>query len=103
MNNKDSVEKFNHSSIDELVISKLKKLTQCLTPVRDIALLIGIPEGELRRELANPNSEIYKAYYTTKAEVALEIRRRDIQLAEDGSPSAAEKVTTYLRNMSNDE
>lgn len=81
----------------------MKELTQALTPVGDIALLLDIPEGELRRELANPKSEIYKAYYTTKAEVALEIRRRDIQLAEDGSPSAADKVAEYLRKMNIDE
>jgi len=78
-------------------------LIRALTPIKDIALLLDIPEGELRRELTKPNGEIYKAYYKTKAEVELHMRQRDIELAEDGSPSAAEKVAEYLRKMNIDE
>lgn len=57
---------------------------------------------ELRDAVNTQGSPAREAFYRGMAETALQIRERDLQLAEAGSPSADEALKNYLRNMIND-
>lgn len=83
----------------EISIPKIEELAKALTPVPDMAILLGIPESELRMTLSDPCSDVSKAFHKTIAEVALRIRQRDIDLADAGSPTAAEAVSHHLTKM----
>ncbi len=77
--------------------------TEALTPISDMAVLMGVPDSYLRTVLLDPDNEITQVYRLTKAQTALAIRKRDIELAEAGSPTAAVAVAAYLKQMTQDE
>ncbi len=87
----------------EETLLRVKELSEALTPISDMAILMGVLESELRTVLLDPDNEITKVYRETKAQMALAIRRRDIELAEAGSPTAAVSVASYLKQMTQDE
>ena len=77
--------------------------TRMLTPIADMAVLLDMPESELRDILSNPDDDIAKAFRRTKAEVALDIRKRDIEMAAAGSPTAVVTVSNHLAKLLSDE
>lgn len=81
------------------VLDKVKELAEALTPVPDMAILLGMPESKLRVILDDPENEICQVFRKTLAEVSLKIRKRDLELSEAGSPTAAEAVTKHLSKM----
>lgn len=83
--------------------SKVVELTKQLTPICDMAVLLGMAESDLRNELAVPASDVCVAYRRARAEVALEIRQRDIDMAAAGSPTAAENVSHHLAKLLQDD
>ena len=82
---------------------EISDLVSKLTPISDMAILLGVTEIELREALDDPTSPAAYAYKAAKARVALQLRERDIELASAGSPTAAENVTLYYRQMLQDE
>lgn len=74
-----------------------------MTPISDMALLLGMDEIELRDAIDEYESPISIAYRKAKAEVALEIRKANIALAREGDKDAAERVAEYFLNMTRDE
>lgn len=81
----------------------VSELASCFTPVTDIAILLDVSELELRTAIADKESPVSKAYHRAKAEAALSIRRRDISLAEAGSPTAADAVREHMLRMEADD
>lgn len=77
--------------------------TRMLTPIADMAVLLDMPESDLRTLLSNPDDDIAKAFRRTKAEVALDIRKRDIEMAAAGSPTAAVTVSNHLAKILSDD
>lgn len=84
-------------------LNLIRDLALALTPISDMALLMGIPESTLRLELGDRSTDASRIYRTARAETALRLRRRDMELAEAGSPSAAEAVSVHYRRMLQDE
>lgn len=82
--------------------SQVAELAASFTPIEDIAVLLDVPEMELRTELADRNSEVARAYRRAKAEAGLKIRQRDISLADAGSPTAADAVRSHYISMEDD-
>ena len=82
---------------------EISRLVANLTPISDMAILLDVTEIELREALDDPNSPASYAYRDAKARVALQLRERDIELAGAGSPTAAENVSYYFRQMLQDE
>ena len=82
---------------------EISDLVSKLTPISDMAILLGVTEIELREALDDPTSPASYAYRDAKARVALQLRERDIELASAGSPTAAENVVYYFRQMLQDE
>ena len=82
---------------------EISDLVSKLTPISDMAILLGVTEIELREALDDPTTPASNAYRTAKALAALQIRERDIELASAGIPTAAENVGYYFRQMLQDE
>ena len=82
-------------SILEIDYELFKRLVRALTPIADIAVLMG--EAILRDNIEDLNTPVSKAFRRIRAETALEIRERNIEYMEAGSPSATEKVSEYLK------
>lgn len=81
----------------------MRELTEKLTPLSDMALLMEIPRSELVLAVADTSNPLSRVYHETRARAALKIRERNIELAEAGSPTASVAVTNYLNLMANDE
>lgn len=84
-------------------IDEIQAYVKELTPISDMALLLGVSERQLRDAIDDLTSPVSLAYRTAKAQVALELRRRDIELAEAGSATAADEVNAHFRRMIRDE
>lgn len=84
-------------------LKEIRDLVALLTPIPDMALLLGVHERTLRDELDDLSSPVSLAYRQAKAEIALKLRQRDIELAEAGSTTAAENVVTYFHDMLREE
>mgnify|MGYP003082271938 CR=1 FL=1 len=63
----------------------------------DIAVLMNVDEAILRDNIEDPNTPLSKAFRRIRAQTALEIRERNIEYMEAGSPSATEKVSEFLK------
>lgn len=84
-------------------IEKIKELAGCLTPISDMAVLLGIEPDVLRLDIRDRNSLISCTYHKAKAETALHLRKQEIELANVGSPLAVQLTNSYLLNMDSDE
>lgn len=84
-------------------VQEVRDLVALLTPIPDMALLLGVDERSLRDEIDDISSPVSLAYREAKARVALEMRKRDIELAEAGSPTASQNIAAYFRQMVSEE
>ena len=84
-------------SIQKIDGELFERLVRALTPIADIAVLMNVDEVILRDNIEDPNTPVSKAFRRIRAETALEIRERNIEDMEAGSPSATEKVSEYLK------
>ena len=87
----------------EIDLDKLTQLTEQLTPLSDMALLLDVPEGDLRDAVSDYEHPASIAYRKAKARLTLQLRQQDLELAEAGSPSAAEALRSHLVKMLQDE
>ena len=84
-------------------IDEIQNYVKELTPISDMALLLNVDERRLRDAIDDLSSPVSLAYRQAKAQVALGLRRRDIELAEAGSSTAADEVNAHFRRMIRDE
>lgn len=84
-------------SILEIDYELFERLVRALTPIADIAVLMDVDEAILRDNIEDPNTPVSKAFRRIRAQTALEIRERNIEYMEAGSPSATEKVSEFLK------
>ena len=84
-------------------VQEVRDLVALLTPIPDIALLLDVEERTLRDEIDDISSPVSLAYREAKARVALEMRKREIELAEAGSPTASQNIAAYFRQMVSEE
>ena len=80
-------------------LDEIRNYVALLTPIPDMALLMDVDERILRDEIDDRTSPVSLAYRRAKAEVALKLRTRDIELADAGSTTAAANVADYFRFM----
>ncbi len=85
------------------MITEIERLANLLTPISDIAVLVGVDEDSLRSEIENRHSFASMAYRRGRAKRTVELREADIESALAGSPSASIAVAGYLRDMANDQ
>jgi hypothetical protein len=73
-----------------------------LTPIVEVAALLGVNELQLQEEMDNRNSPIRKAYMKGLAETGEELRSQMIEAVHAGSPSATEQALTALHHCYKD-
>ena len=73
-----------------------------LTPIVEVAALLGVNELQLQEEMDNRNSPIRKAYMKGLAETGEELRSQMIEAVHAGSPSATEQAVTALHHCYKD-
>jgi len=88
---------------EEDIAARFEELVRLMTPIKDIATLLNIPEGQLRVALGTPGNPLRDTYRRVKAEVQLESRKRIIELAHGGEPSAMMQAYRLLKEMEADE
>ena len=88
---------------DGPTVEYIMDLAGDLTPITEIAALIGYDEDKLRLALTDKRSPLRKVYLKAKAETAHRLRRRELELADVGSPLAVQLTHNYLRDMAADE
>lgn len=82
---------------------QIKELVAALTPISDMAVLLGMNERELRDAIDDCDNPISLAYRKAKAEAALEIRKTNMALAREGNKEAAEAVANFYFTTLRDE
>ena len=82
---------------DEFDFTLFERLVKALTPIADIAELMDVDETALRDAIEDSNQEISKVFRRIRAQTTLEMRERNIEYMEAGSPSATERVAEYLK------
>ena len=70
-----------------------------MTPISEISVLLDIDECELQDAILTKGSDARKAFFEGYAKTALEIRKRNLELSQAGSPAADEAVRSYMRKM----
>lgn len=81
----------------------VSELAGFLTPVSDIAVMMGVDVDVLRIDIRDRSSSVSFAYHKAKAETALKLRKQELELANVGSPLAVQLTNGYLLNMDSDE
>lgn len=81
--------------------NKVLDMARALTPIGDMAVLLDMSVGQLRA-LLSEDTPLGKEYRRTIAEIAMNVRKNDIELAQAGSPTASEHVVTYLERIYSD-
>lgn len=71
---------------------EVKKLAALLFEVKDIALAVDIPEDDLLELLRSPNNDLHTAFHQGRLETKIKVNNSLIQLAENGSQPAINKV-----------
>lgn len=84
-------------------IAQIEDYAYSLTPIGDIALLLGIGTSELKEQIFDEYNAAHAAYYRGKARILLEIRRNELTLAQAGSPQAMQLVNEYIYKMNSEE
>ena len=69
----------------------------------DIALILEVPEGEMRRHIANPASPIFKAYHAGRLESEQNVRKTVTLAAERGEEWAVKQVEAWDRERLKEE
>lgn len=69
----------------------------------DIAIMINIDEDEFMRSLQDPETEIYKRYYKGKITSILDLRRKIVKMAKNGSPQAEQLVIDFIHDQNTGE
>ena len=82
---------------------QIRELVAALTPISDMAVLLGMNERDLREAIDDYDNPISVVYRKAKAEAALEIRKATIALANEGDKDAAAAVAEYFLKMTQDE
>ncbi len=82
---------------------EIERLASKLTPISDIAILMGLDTGVLKMEMKDSSSLVSEYYRRGKATTAMKLREQEIELAMVGSPLAVQLTSSFLTDMSIDE
>lgn len=91
------------TGFDQATLDAVAELAAALTPISEMAALLGIDENALRLAVNDKSSPLRAAYLKAKAQTALSLRQQEIELAQVGSPLAVQLTADYLRDMTAEE
>lgn len=81
----------------------IEKYASIYMPIRDIAVILGIPAEVLRFDIAQRDSLVSVAYYRGQAATKVQLHNATVTLARIGSPLALQQTQEYLLDMMDDE
>ena len=84
-------------------LDNVKKLAILRFKISDIALALGVPEAELRRHMANKESNTYMAYRAGKIESEMDYRDKVRGIAARGEEWAIKMVEAWNREQLKEE
>ena len=84
-------------------LQTIEKLASIFMPIKDIASILGVDDGELRAEIRMNYSDAALAYKRGKSLSKVEILSQEMKLAKLGSPQAVENASKNLLYMEDDE
>ncbi len=88
---------------DQSTLEGIAELAAALTPISEMAALLGLDEDALRLAVNDKTSAVRSVYLKAKAQTALSLRQQEIELAHVGSPLAVQLTSEYLRDMTAEE
>lgn len=84
-------------------LNRIQKLAASFVSIREIAVVMDLDGEMLKSAVADPDSEIGKAYRKGKTQTIVALKEQETQLALMGSPAAVQAVRDYLIDMQEDE
>lgn len=69
----------------------------------DIAFMIGMKQDEFIEAIQDPGSDIHNRYYKGKITSTLELRRKVVKMAKNGSPQAEQMVDEFIHDQNTGE
>ena len=84
-------------------LQQVSELAGFLTPLSDIAVMMGVDADALRMDIRDRSTPVSLAYHKAKAATALKLRKQELELANVGSPLAVQQTKGYLLDMESDE
>ena len=84
-------------------LAGIEEYAAALTPIKDMAALLGVNANELRQDIADIQNPVSMVYRKAKAETKLLLRKQEIELAKVGSPLAVQLTSSYMLSMEDDE
>lgn len=84
-------------------LTQIEELSSLFCSIDEIALLIDVPENDLRRDIRNKNSDAARYYFRGKLGTQVKLRRQIKLFAEKGSPQAEQTMKQlYEKQCSNE-
>jgi hypothetical protein len=65
----------------------------------DIAIMIGMKEDEFSEAIHDTSCEIYSRYQKGKITSIMELRRKIVKMAKNGSPQAEQLVVEFINDQ----
>ena len=84
-------------------LKQIEKFASTYLKISDIAVILDIPADVLCEDIADPTSEVSKAYRRGKAGSKVKLHSQEMMLAQVGSPLAIENAHRNLLDMEDDE
>lgn len=84
-------------------LQKIEKLASLYMSISDMAVILDVPEHELRRDINSHGCPARHAYRRGKTSTKLELRKQEVMLARVGSPLALDNCHKALLDMEDDE
>lgn len=84
-------------------LQQIENLATLYIKPTEIAVLLGVPEADFKRDIATPEHPARRAYIKGKLGQKLEVHKQMAELARVGSPLALEQSRKALLDMEDDE
>lgn len=83
----------------KVTLEQIEKYGERLTPIKELAYLIDVPEMELQEEINNLHSPMRKAYMRGRARTADSLREQLLSNAMAGSPTSIVELLQQLNAL----
>ena len=87
----------------EEVLTQIEQYASIYLKISDMAVILGVPPEDLRRDIADRSTPVSQRYHHGKAASRVKLLHQEMQLAYVGSPLALENTRNNLLDMEDDE
>ena len=87
----------------EEVLTQIEQYASIYLKISDMAVILGVPPEDLRRDIADRTTAVSQRYHRGKAASRVKLLHQEMQLAYVGSTLALENTRNNLLDMEDDE